>query len=206
MPRSRADPTAGGPVLATARGVGTSHRFLTGNAADTFVNANTVPAPAMPGIGEVTIPQLRLPFLEATTVETPAPSRGDLLQRAAELGPRMTWESVAAPSSDPVLGEKRLPHVAERRARFRRIVKGALGACLACCGLAMIVSAVNDPSTGVAAASASSLKTAPAAAVVSIESIDETPRPKAQPAKTWSAAPLAVAAVRAPTVDKQRRR
>lgn len=112
-------------------------------------------------------------------VETPArapfnsaPSTSDLLERAAALGPaRMTWESIVLPN-DPILHEKSTPHVAERRARLTRLVKGALGACVAVCVLALGVTAISGSSSEAPAANASAAaKTIPSKVVVPIETL-----------------------------------
>ncbi len=132
------------------------------------------------------------------TYEEAAPSRQDLLQRAAELGPaRMTWENIVLPA-DPILGEKMQPRVAERRARFRKIVKVALGACVAFCLVATVASAVSSTSASSSTASTSSatVKTAPASGVVPVEKLEVVMRTKA-PSKV-------TAAVR-PRMPKKRR-
>jgi hypothetical protein len=108
----------------------------------------------------------------STTIE---PSTAALLERAARLGPvRMTWESIVLPS-DPILGEKMQPRVAERRARFRKIVTVALGGCLALCVAAIGVSLISGgTSTGDTSNASASLRTAPATAFVPIEKLDIT--------------------------------
>jgi len=120
---------------------------------------------------------------EDADYEDAAPSRHDLLQRAAELGPpRMTWASIAFQEADPILGEKMLPRVAERRERFRKIVKVGLGACVAFCMLAAVVSAISSTSStsDETPARASSLgKTAPIVGVVPIEKLEVAMRTKA---------------------------
>ena len=109
-----------------------------------------------------------------------APSTSDLLERAARLGPaRPTFESIVLPN-DPILLEKMQPVAAQRRARFRKVVKATLGACLALCVLALGATALSP---GEASASESgskvSARTAPARPVVSIEKLDEAKRTKA---------------------------
>lgn len=91
-------------------------------------------APAVP----VAAPWALAPSVDAearpanASIVDAGPSKNVLLERAA-LGPaRPTWASMALPI-DPVLGEKMHPRVAERRARFRRVVKVTLGACVALC-------------------------------------------------------------------------
>ncbi len=111
-----------------------------------------------------------------------APSAGDLLERAAALGPvRLTWESIVLPT-DPILDEKRTPYVAERRARLTRLVKGALGACVAVCVIALGVSALSSSTSDKdAKTSASAAKSVPSKGVVPIESISSTKLGKASP-------------------------
>jgi hypothetical protein len=110
-----------------------------------------------------------------------APSANELLQRAA-LGPaRMTWESIVLPA-DPILDEKRQPRVAERRARFQRGVKIALGACLGLCVLAIGVSALSgdSSSSSKSAASESSVgKTVASKGIIPVEPFDGTKHAKA---------------------------
>ena len=111
-------------------------------------------------------------------------SASELLERAAAMGPaRMTWESIVLPA-DPILDEKRQPHVAERRERFTRMVKIGLGACLAVCVVALGVSALSgdgssSSSSSSATASSSEARTIPAKAIVPIEPFDGTRHGKA---------------------------
>lgn len=132
-----------------------------------------------------------------------APSTSDLLERAAALGPaRMTWESIVLPN-DPILHEKSTPHVAERRARLTRIVKGALGACVAVCVLALGVSAVSsatsapDPRQASASTTAPS-KTIPSKVVVPVESLSIVKHGKAASAPAFVVAQARPAAVATP--------
>jgi hypothetical protein len=107
--------------------------------------------------------------------DAPPPSRKDLLERAASLGPaRMTWESIILPS-DPILKTKMQPHIAERRARFRKVVQAAVGACVAFCFVATAESVFSSAEHSVA----SSIKNAPATGVVPIEKLDIAARTKA---------------------------
>jgi hypothetical protein len=81
--------------------------------------------------------------------EDAGPSREELLARAARLGPqRMTYLSMHIASNDPILREKLKPRVAERRARLRRIVKVALGACVAFCMVATAATALSSSNSG----------------------------------------------------------
>ncbi|MDB4938914.1 MAG: hypothetical protein JWP87_5886 [Labilithrix sp.] len=111
-----------------------------------------------------------------------APSASELLERAA-LGPaRMTWESIVLPA-DPILDEKRTPHVAERRARLTRVVKYTLGACLGVCVVALGVSALSGGSSSTtesgSAASESVGKTVASKGIVPVEPFDGTKHAKA---------------------------
>ncbi|MBX3222185.1 MAG: hypothetical protein KF795_16830 [Labilithrix sp.] len=148
-------------------------------------------APATPSGAVDVVVDMQMSADDATH-EDAAPSRQDLLLRAAELGPaRLTWESIVLPT-DPILGEKMQPRVAERRARFRKVVKAALGACVAFCVIATAataVSAVAGSSHAAAANAAASIKTAPAAGVVPVETLDATPRGKAPSKVTATARP-----------------
>jgi hypothetical protein len=114
------------------------------------------------------------------TFDDSAPSRQALLQRAAALGPsRMTWESIVLPA-DPILGEKMQPRVRERRARFRKLVKVGLGACVAFCLFATAATALSSANPNESAASTASVtKTAPAIAIVPIEKLEQATRTKA---------------------------
>ena len=114
-----------------------------------------------------------------------SPSTNELLERAAALGPaRMTWESIVLPD-DPILHEKRTPHVAERRARLTRVVKITLAACLGVCVLALGVSALSGDSSdsrdssATATASASVGKTVASKGIVPVEPLDGTKHGKA---------------------------
>ncbi len=110
-----------------------------------------------------------------------APSTHDLLERAARLGPaRPTFESIVLPN-DPVLAEKMQPHAAQRRARFRKIVKATIGGCVALCVAAIAASALSggDASAATATQGSAIARTAPATRVVSIEKLDEARRGRA---------------------------
>ena len=110
-----------------------------------------------------------------------AVSTSELLERAAAMGPaRMTWESIVL-DVDPVLSEKRQPHVAERRQRLTRVVKVTLGACVAVCAIALGVSALSgdsSPSAQTAAAPAVG-KTVASKGTVPVEPLDGTKHGKA---------------------------
>ena len=113
-----------------------------------------------------------------------APSSSELVERAAALGPaRMTWESIVLPT-DPILDEKRQPHVAERRARLTRVVKATFGACVAVCVLALGVSVLSgDPASSSSSAAASGTSTATklvASGVVPVEGLANAKRTKAR--------------------------
>jgi hypothetical protein len=123
----------------------------------------------------VTLPNESSPSPSIVDHEEAAPSRQDLLQRAAALGPRMTWASIRIDSSDPILGAKMLPRVVERRARFRRVVKVALGACVACCMVATVASAFSSTT----APDTSSPSAARNASTVPVETLELGERTKA---------------------------
>lgn len=122
------------------------------------------------------------PFPPTEPVRGPyasAPSTNELLERAAAMGPpRMTWESIVL-VSDPILSEKRQPHVAERRARLTRVVKMALGGCVAVCALALGVSALSGDSVAAPVAASSLGKTVASKGIVPVEPRDGTKRAKA---------------------------
>ena len=110
-----------------------------------------------------------------------AVSTNELLERAAAMGPaRMTWESIAL-EADPVLSEKRQPHVAERRQRLTRVVKMTLGACVAVCAIALGVSALSGNSSASAQTEPAPAvgKTVASKGVVPVEPLDGTKHGKA---------------------------
>jgi hypothetical protein len=119
------------------------------------------------------------------TYEDAAPSREELLKRAAELGAaRRTWESIVLAPTDPILADKMQPRVRERRARLRRLVKVTLGACVAFCLVATGASLMSSGNVANAASSPgtnanASAKTAPATAEVPVEKLDMPTRGKA---------------------------
>lgn len=137
---------------------------------------------------------LSLPVGEARGSYPSAPSTTELLERAAALGPaRMTWESIVLPA-DPILDEKRQPHVAERRARLTRFVKLGLGACLAMCVVAVGATALSgsgESTSAKTAASATVGKTVASKGVVPVERLEVTKHAKAvrrvAPASTTAA-------------------
>ena len=118
-------------------------------------------------------PAVRGPYASAL-------SASELLARAAAMGPaRPSWESMVLPD-DPILDEKRTPHVTERRARLTRVVKITLGACLGVCVLALGVSAISGDSSPPAAADATTVgKTVASKGIVPIEPLDGTRHGKA---------------------------
>jgi hypothetical protein len=124
------------------------------------------------------------PFTGSEPVRGPyasAPSANELLERAAAMGPaRMTWESIVL-VADPVLSEKRQPHVAERRQRLTRIVKVTLGACVAVCALALGVSALSGDASAATSspAAAAAGKAVASKGIVPVEPLDGTKHGKA---------------------------
>jgi hypothetical protein len=125
-------------------------------------------------------PELDIVTNEALLKPTPAEvSTADLLERAAALGPmRTSWESTFVPN-DPILEEKMQEHVAQRRARFQKIVKGTLGACLVVCALALGVSLASGAEGSASAAETPPARKAIAVAEGTIEKLAITPRGKA---------------------------
>jgi len=185
--------------LASETGVGHSSNFQ--------AHPSTSLSPADPAANPflATPPADMHMSVEDATYEDSAPSRQDLLQRAAELGPfRMTWESIVVPS-DPILSKKMEPTVVERRARFRKVVKAALGGCVAFCLAALVATAFSssDTSSSSKASASTSIvaKTAPAMGVVPVEKLET---PKLQKAKRETSRD-ATATVRH-TPKKKRRR
>jgi hypothetical protein len=166
-------------------------------------NPFLVAAPAASGSVDVMVVEDALadthadgPIAEIPALDPQAPSTSDLLERAARLGPaRPTFESIVLPN-DPILLEKMQPLAAQRRARFRKIVKATIGACVALCVAAIAASALS-PSEASASESSSSVvaRTAPARPLVTIEKLDEAKRGKAVTSHTVTA--NAAAAVKA---------
>jgi hypothetical protein len=108
-----------------------------------------------------------------------SPSADELVARAAARGPRRTWESLAT-TGDPILDEKGQPHIAERRARLTRFVKGTVGGCLALCVVAIGVSALSrDASARTSTSTVSAGRTVASERVVPIEPLDGTKHGKA---------------------------
>ncbi|HSO33389.1 MAG TPA: hypothetical protein VLT33_12735 [Labilithrix sp.] len=157
------------------------------------IGESTLREPLFAGDGAVDVdmaPVARAPYPSAI-------STSELLERAAALGPaRTTWESIVLPA-DPILDEKRQPHVAERRERFTRMVKIGLGACLAVCVVALGVSALSGEAsastagTPIAAAAVGG-NTVPAQSIVPVEKLDGTRHAKAARRTTPVAATAAV--------------
>lgn len=99
---------------------------------------------------------------------------------------RPRWESTLMTTNDPIVVEKRKPYVAERRARFAKVVKVTLGACTALCAVALIASATGDGPSASAATeptNAATLHRAPAVAVVDVEAL-AVAAPRTKAAKT----------------------
>jgi hypothetical protein len=122
--------------------------------------------------------------LDDPTGEDGAPSRLALLQRAAALGPgpRLTLDTIMFAPTDPILAKKREPGVIERRMRFRRVVKVALGLCAGFCLFATAATAATSSkapeSTGSSNAVAHS--TAPASVVSEKQTLEVTNTVKAE--------------------------
>jgi len=165
-------------TVAMARGLRASRIVAKPSRTSVAPNAfeTAVTAPALADFAPAQNKALTPVDLEHALDADGAPSRQELLQRAASLGPvRMTWASLQLTPSDPILGEKMKPRVVERRARLRRLVKVALGACVAFCLVATAATALS--SGGVSATRAPSR--AATQAVVSVEKLETTARPRA---------------------------
>lgn len=109
------------------------------------------------------------------------PSKQALLERAARLGPaRPTLESILLPN-DPILGQKLEPRVAERRMRLTRIVKGALGACVAVCVAALVATALSGEASAAPGPrdKAAARAAAPTTRVADVEALSGGVRAKA---------------------------
>lgn len=125
----------------------------------------TVALPAMPS-APATIETLTV---DDATTDDAAPSRLALLQRAAELGPgpRLSLDNIGMAPTDPILAKKREPGVIERRTRFRRVVKVALGLCAGFCLFATAATALSSSTPIPAKASTTMVHSAAPASVVS---------------------------------------
>lgn len=132
---------------------------------------------------------LNAPLVHDATHDEAAPSRQDLLQRAAELGPA-TWDNIVLPPTDPILGAKMQPRVRERRARFRKLVKVALSTCVAFCLVATAATALSSSTSAPAETSKSARKTAPATGVVPVERLEVANHTKAPSHVTAAARPV----------------
>lgn len=158
-------------------------------------------AAAPPVAATLASPLLALPVrAPMVSLPDPSPSKEALLERAAALGPpRMTWASFV-PTSDPVLEAKMKPQIAERRARFQKIVKGTLAACGAMCLVALIVTAVSggEP-TAKAASREGATKTAPAKIDGTVTTLAGAKRSKA----VRTAAPAVTTAVAMPRAKRR---
>lgn len=125
------------------------------------------------------------------------PSTRDLLERAARLGPpRPTLESILLPT-DPVLGQKLDPRIAERRVRFTRIVKATLGGCVALCVAALAATAMSGEASAAGAPAKAVALHAPVAREPSVESFAGATIAKAARATNASTAHAAKAPSRA---------
>jgi hypothetical protein len=158
-------------------------------------NPFLAPVPAASGSVDVMVEdaladtQSDMPMAEMPALDPNAPSTSDLLERAARLGPaRPTFESIVLPN-DPILLEKMQPLAAQRRARFRKVVKATLGACLVLCVAAIVASALSPSEASASQSSSSAVaRTAPARPLVTIEKLDEAKRGKAVTSHSVTAA------------------
>lgn len=143
-----------------------------------------------------------------TTNDDSDVSREALLQRAAELGPgpRLSLDNIMMTPTDPILAQKIMPRVAERRARFRTVVKLALGACAGFCLIATAATALSSskaPST-----KAGSTDSTIAQSAHTVPSEAEFPFQKLEVASTSKATPStpAPAAAAAPRLARHKKR
>lgn len=120
------------------------------------------------------------------TAEDHAPSRQSLLMRAAQRGPALSFDNIPMTSTDPVLAQKTQPRVAERRARFRTVVKLALGACAGLClfGTAATALSSSGPMAAASKHEVASHNSAPAAAIVPKETLEFPATTKAEKTAT----------------------
>ncbi|MFO0736113.1 MAG: hypothetical protein U0270_09545 [Labilithrix sp.] len=146
----------------------------------------------------VALPAMAPPAISVddTTTDDAAPSRLALLQRAAELGPgpRLSLDNIGMAPTDPVLAKKREPGVIERRARFRRVVKVALGLCAGFCLVATAATALSSSKAPESAGTSVAHSTAPASVVSEKETLEVAVTTKAEKATAEKApAPAAPA-------------
>ncbi len=128
--------------------------------------------------------------------EPASPSTQDLLERAARLGPpRPTLESILLPT-DPILGQKLQPRIAERRQRLTRIVKATLGGCVALCVAALVATATSGEASAAPRAGKVAVST-PTSRAPSVESLSSGTLAKASRAANVSTAHAAKSASRA---------
>jgi hypothetical protein len=147
----------------------------------------------------LTAPQgpVEIVMADDATSDEGAPSRLALLQRAAELGPgpRLSLDNIMLAPTDPILAQKRQPGVIERRARFRKVVKVALGLCAGFCLFATAATAFSSSAS--AKTTADSTNTAsvhgnvPASVVVPKEPLEVNTATKAD-----KPAPVAIVTTR----------
>lgn len=129
-------------------------------------------------------------------------SRESLLMRAAELGPgpRLSLDNIGMAPTDPILAQKSLPAVAQRRARLRTVVKVAVGMLA---GFALFATAATALSSSKAPTASASNAAQPTTAATHSDAPAEPVNPKeplevaatskapAQAAPVVAAAPVA---------------
>ena len=128
------------------------------------------------------------------TADDAAPSRLALLQRAAELGmgPRLSLDNIGMAPVDPILAKKHEPGIVERRARFRTVVKVALGLCAGFClfaTAATVLSSNASASTSSTSGSTAVHSTAPASVVTEKETLEVATTTKAEKVAVATPAP-----------------
>jgi len=173
-------------MLAAETGVGLLRSNLVQPQSNAVSSPSTapmaMPVPVASSSVDVLVEDARMDTqADIPALDPQAPSTSDLLERAARLGPpRPTFESIVLPN-DPILLEKMQPAAAQRRARFRKVVKATLGACVGLCLLAIGASALSpsEASASTSSSASTAARTAPARPVVTIEKLDDAKRSKA---------------------------
>lgn len=159
-----------------------------GTPLDTPRAVNPFATPAAPGASVFAAPAPSVSVDVTFETGDVGPSTQDLLARAARLGPaRPTLQSILLPT-DPVLGMKREPAIAERRLRFTRIVKATLGACVALCVAALATTAMSGEASAPSTHARATRATAHVARLGSVEQLGGELRGKAARPATAAAA------------------
>ena len=164
--------------------------------------STTLPLSHQPTVALPSVPPAAPSTIETIDVDDPtgddgAPSRLALLQRAAELGPgpRLTLDTIMFAPTDPILAKKREPGVIERRMRFRRVVKVALGLCAGFCLFATAATALSSSKAPDSTSNSEYIthSTAPASVVSEKETLEVATTSKAAKTSTAVVAPTTAA-------------